>query len=378
MTEEQAQTYLGAGWSFQPDVNYKYHTLSQEMTSRGDVFAQGLHQSLATAFCCVRRNAFASLNLGDTAALFLFNTGDACVVELHEADGAVEDILKQIENAREASADLVSRASLSLNRLAVRSGSEFRLRETITHTILCDDHRSPVIDQVAARCFHAEGLEFAPQGTEQDVCFIPGWSFSVCISEIRGKFWDCVGVMTRAQSEWYSVRVARDFCLRTLGKIDLAEPIGGLLDLERLVVGYQTEFRLWRHRMQEYRANLKPELTRQAAQIEDKWHTHEAKDYVNDTLAQGRNLIQSSYSRRLLIQERRQSLMIFLLTALGLLSVSSVAATYWNWLTLAGLYHDSALQTPQGNGVVLMMLIGLFVLTVALLVWYYFNRIRKD
>lgn len=377
-TLESAKEALGSGWNLQPDVNYKYHSLKTESFKDGNVFSRPLLDTISEAFKRVRRNAFAILQLQENAIVVLFNTSDACLIELHEANGEIEEILDEITELREASSELISHASNHFQRLLSRTGTSFKDSETITHTVIVSEVFDEAAELVASRCFSAEGLKYERQPLNEHVSFAPGWSFSVCISNVEEKFWDSVAVMARAQCEWYSARVARDFCLRTLGDTDLREPIEGLLDLERVVVGYQTEFRLWRHRMEEYRANLKPGLTDQTEKIEKKWKTSEAKDYVNETLNQVRNLIQSSYSRRLLIQERRQSIMIFLLTSLGVLSISSIAATYWNWLKLAGIYQDSLVATPNGNLTVKAMLGGLIVLMLALLTWFGASRMKKD
>ncbi len=375
---DAAQNALGRGWIFQPDVNYKYHSLEQEKVVVGKVFEQPFMDALSAAFKRVRRNGFAIRSLRENAVAVVFNTSEACVVEIHEVHGDTDQVLEVIANERNRSNELVNEAIHHLQDLASRTSTSFENGETITHTLIASDVSDETTDQVAKRCFDAEGLEYAPKPLGPFVYFTPGWSFSVCQSEVETKFWDSVAVMVRAQCEWYAVRIARDYCLRTLGDTNLRSRVGQLLDLERAVVGYQTGFRLWRHRMEEYRANLKPGLTDQAKSIEGMWKTLEAKDYVNETLGQARNLIQSSYSRRLLIQERRQSVMIFLLTALGVLSVSSVAATYWNWLILAKLVEQSMVSTPEGSQRVVVMLVGLVVVMGVWISWFVFSRFKKD
>lgn len=376
-TKQSIVQALGAKWEYHGNQNYKYHSLEPSVSVAGDIFVEPLKAALAAAFRRVRRNAFALQALNDGALLVLFNTGEACVIEVHDAPDDLEECVKSLVTERDAANALIAQAAQALAKIANKAGASFEGSETMTHSLLVASAQEPLLQEMAERCFKAEGLDYSPD-KDHAVQFTPGWSFSVCISPSPNDFWDAVAVMVRAQTEWYSVRIARNFCLRTLSETDLTSNLNALLELERLVIGYQTEFRLWRHRMQEYRANLKPSLTHQAEKIEQMWKTSEAKDYVNETLAQTRNLIQSSYSRRLLLQERRQSLMIFLLTSLGVLSMASIAATYWDWLTAADLFQDTDVASAKGVTFVKTMLWSLSGLTVALIAWFFWSRTSRD
>ncbi|MEM7753565.1 MAG: hypothetical protein AAF230_09140 [Pseudomonadota bacterium] len=382
-TTARTPMFLGNGWKYNVGTDHKYHPLTVKSPASDDQSDGPIAPFLEDAFLRVRRNSFAIKPLGVSVALVVFGTGEACVVELHEANGATEDILRQIEQTRDASPSILSTATASLEALAKAAEVKFLARETTTHTILLSDSLDDETRAVATRCFQAEGLEFdanleAYGGGHKDPVFVPGWSYSICVSPSPTVYWDCMCLMVRAQCEWYSVRVARDYCLRKLAETNLRQRISPLIRTERNIVEYQTAFRLWRHRMEEYRANLKPELTGHVARVDTVWNTGHAMDYVNETLAQARDLIQTSYSRRILLQERRQSLMIFILTALGVFSVASIATTYWDWMTLAEFASDDQVASPGGRMAVIAALGGLLFGMVCLVAWFVISRRKLD
>lgn len=362
-------------WRIHEGVDYKYHPVWGDLSQISEPAPQSFVASLEAAFSRVRRNSFVTCKLAENSVAALFDTGDACVLQFFEPDGRTEDVLKAIEERRLASEEDVRLAAEKLTRDLGARTAKFQVGETITHVVLIADEMSETFSAVAHKCFSTEGLsfEFNDKGRENN--FVSGWSFSVCVSSNLSNIWDTVGVMARLQCEWYTVRVTRDFCLRTLSGTDLRQSVDQLILHEREIVKYQTELRLWRHRMEEFKANLKPGLTNTAGLVEEMWEVRDAKDYVNDTLAQARDLIETSYSRRMLLQERRQSLMLFCLTALGLLSLASIAAVYWDWMTLAGFFNNKDVATDVGQTIVAVGLSTLFLLLLLLLVT--FARIRR-
>lgn len=367
---------LAGEWSFFQGKDYKYHPFEPEEYRHENPFESTLRDSLSSALSRVRKVTFAVRQIEDRSVLLLFSTGEACVIELHTVEP--DQALTAIPATREKSSGLVAKAAEFLKELARASKIRFEFGETMTHTILVAEHGNPEFETVAQLCFKAEGLEYSGPSQGDLVHFLPGWSYSACISSQPKRLWDRVALMTRAQCEWYDVRTAQEFCLNRLAETDENQSVSELIDLERRVVRYQTEFRLWRHRMQEYRANLKPELSKCASLIEERWQTAPQKDYVNETLAQARDLIQTSYSRRILTQERRQSLMIFVLTALGIMSIASISATYWDWLRLANLTEDQIVSSQIGQGVVVTMLMGLFLTTFILVVRFVLIRRKPE
>lgn len=367
---------LSGDWAFVEGRDYKYHPLEAQDFSHGEPFAATLLESLTSALSRVRKLKFAARQIEENSVLLVFSTGEACVIELHEVDAGQAPTA--IPTIREESSLQVKKAANLLKGLTKASKIRFELGETITHTVLLAEHENPAFDTVAKLCFKAEGLEYSSSGQIDTVHFIPGWSYSVCISSQPQRLWDRVALMTRAQCEWYDVRTAQEFCLNRLAETDENQSVSELVDLERRIVRYQTEFRLWRHRMQEYRANLKPELKECADIVERKWQTAPSKNYVHETLAQARDLIQTSYSRRVLIQERRQSLMIFVLTALGIMSIASIAATYWDWLRLAKLTEDGTVASQMGQAAVATMLVGLFLIMCVLVLRFILIRRKPE
>lgn len=371
-------TALGKEWQVHSGIDYKYHAIQKT----GKIVKSASHESvlreIVAAFRRIRRTRFAVSSLNKNTVVLLFETGEACVVGIHDANYPAPDIIDNIVEMRDGAAALVTTASKLLAKIAKKFDVSYEGGETITHTMLVSDENTQTFEDVAQCCFNSEGLELVFPQENRITTFIPGWSFSICLTKTSESLWDTIAIMTRAQCEWYEVRVAQDFCLRTLGKIDLEQPVKQLIQDERTLVQYQTEFRLWRHRFQEYRANLKPELTEHAKKIEDKWETQIAKNAVFETLIQTRDLIQTSYSRRLLIQERRQSAMIFALTALGFFSIASIAATYWNWLTLANFTANEDVATPLGRNIVVIGLISLVIGTGSLIIWFLRIRSRPD
>ncbi len=367
---------LSEDWAFFEGKDYKYHPLETEDFEDGNPFAATLRDSVTSALSRVRKLTFAVLQIEDSSILVVFSTGEACVIELHEIDSSLARTA--ISNMREEASRHVKKAANLLTELAKASKIRFEVGETITHTVLLAESESPAFETVAKLCFKAEGLEYSSPSESDIVHFVPGWSYSVCISGQPESLWDRVALMARSQCEWYDVRTAQEFCLNRLAETDENQSVSELIDLERRIVRYQTEFRLWRHRMQEYRANLKPELNECAGLVEKKWQTIPSKDYVHETLAQARDLIQTSYSRRILNQERRQSLMIFILTALGIMSIASIAATYWDWLRLANLTKDEAVSSQLGQAVVATMLIGLVLLMCVLVLRFLLIRRKPE
>lgn len=338
---------LGDEWVFGLGTDYKYHPITDaKHPVTDDTTIETLEDGLTSAFRRVRRNIFASRTITDDVVAVIFDTGEACVIELCEFSGEIEDCLLQLESARVATARHVTVAGKFLQPLFEAGNAMYVSGETTTHTVLLCDGGLDVDQEIAQHCFQAEGLTFEPGD------FVPGWSFSVCMSQHPTAIWDCVALMVRLQCEWYTMRVIRDFCLRAFKEASDGRSIRKLIDHEREIVTYQTELRLWRHRMQEFRANLKPALTDNAKLLEAKWEVISEKDFANDSLAQARNLIQTSYSRKLLLQERRQSLMLFVLTAFGVLSLASMATGYWEWLTLAKLFDDSQIASQMGQTIV--------------------------
>ncbi len=367
---------FAAGWSFRRGVDYKYHPISDTSVAQSGLTLDQIETALPEAMGRVRRCSFAYQVLFPGALLFVLDTGEAMVVEMHDLAGDTNSILSEIERVRAAASHSVRNAWSRLSDLAKSTEIEPEQGETITHTILLSVANDSTKEEVAFRCCRAEGLDLQDLRAAQGSEFVTGWSYSVFSSALNQRLWDGVAVVARAQCEWYSVRVARRYCLGTLANSDLKRSVRDLVAREQSIVSYQTTLRLWHHRMGEYRANLKPELTDQAQKIEDMWDVKGALDYVLATLTQARDLIETSYSRRILLQERRQSQMLFFLTVLGVLSVASIAASYWDWLTLARLTDDASVSTQIGQIVVAAGL-GALVIAFSCLIALYI-RIRRS
>lgn len=369
---------FGAAWNFEVGKDFKYHPITGAAATPDGAITDTMETGLAAALGRVRRSGCATQVLHPGALLVVWDTGDAVVIEAHKIEGDFDDILRGIKTAREAASAAVRNAANRLAPVLEAIGAAFQAGETITHTILVTDPESAVTEDVAGHCFGVEGLDLAEMRRANASGHLTGWSYSVFRGPASHRFWDAVGVVARSQCEWYTVRVARRYCLGTLANSDLRRSVSDLIARERQIVRFQTELRLWHHRMGEYRENLKPELTEQSRAIEAMWDVEGGLGYVLNTLTQSRDLIETSYSRRILLQERRQSQMLFFLTILGVLSLASISASYWNWLTLAAITADADVATPAGRALVSVGLGALLVVLAGLVAIYIRIRRRPD
>ena len=340
-------------WIFNIGTTHRYQSVDGGSTRAGKAYSPLIFEGLLEAFSQMRRNGFALRKLGDTSVVVLFDTADAAYIRLVDIEGDHESATALIVDERESELRRVYAAGEALEPFMSGASVSFEADETITHVLLFGDQDGGTFAEVARTVFRSEGLSYDEERSATPSSFTPGWSYSVSVTDNLEQFWTSAAVMIRAQCEWYTTRTARVYCLRILSETDLGESVTKHIKQERDIVSYQTELRMWRHRMQEFRANLKPSATESAQQVATKWDMEENVRYVHDTLSQARDFIQTSYTGRLLLQERRQSLMLSIITALGILSMASVAAVAWDWLTLANISEDQDVATPLGRALVI-------------------------
>ncbi len=323
----------------------------------------------------IRRNSFALKELEDNGLLVVFETGDCAVVQKFEVDGCAETVIGSVDSERSRTLDMVKRAAAEMVPFLGRHdpAEVFDRGATITHTVLlCATENATQVD-VVDRAYKSEYLKFDPNQKAGSFC--PGWSFSTVIGSNADDWIDHFCLMVRLQCAWYTTRTNRDYCLRKLADIDLKQPVEKLIETERELVKRQTKLRIWQHQLSEYRANLLPSLTKAADAVEVLWEVGHAQDYVHETLEQGRAFIQTSYSSRLLVQERRQSTLLFALTTISVLGLAATADSIWGWLTRANLVDPAAVSQGHGQASVI---VGLGLLFFGfMIIWIGYLAIRN-
>jgi len=348
-----------------------------EIITAAPVTSDDFSKALANVMCKIRRNGFAIKSIDTNSCVVLFDSADIAVIEMHEVeDDCEESHLEILDEMRANTKYNVDRAVTKLDSLLNLCGLHIDRNETTSHTILSSLTNNTKFTSVVKSCFLSEGLEQNMHETPNGSTFSAGWSFTTLVGEDIQLVW-VISLMTRLQCEWYTTRINRDYCLRIFGDTNLDQTVFNLINDENQIVNHQTELRLWQHRMREFRANLKPELSELARLVEVKWQVLEEQNYIHETMSHARNFIQTSYTGRLLIQERRQSALLFLLTAIGVLSIASAATEIWSWLTLANITNDTQVATASGKKAVLIGISSLGVSFIALCMAFFIIRNKR-
>lgn len=366
-----AKETLAPVWHVVYGTEHLYHKVTDlgplhENAAPREDFARPL-DGLFAALGRVRRNAFASQMLSDERALFIFDSADILLVEVVDLPCDYMGALREIEAHRKVFEagprgieprlnDLIDRANKRARTEAQPEISVgFDLKETIAHCVLLGDRDDAIFQKVVAQCFRVGGLPYDPEDAK---LFEPGWSFSVIKQNaLDTTSWEIVALMGRLQCEWFTTRINRDFCLRSFGEIDTTQSVIELVDTESQLVAQQRQFRLWRHRMRDYRANLKPGLTRYADRVEANWKVQSDMKYVDETLSQAREFIQNAYSGGMLKEEREQSGMLLLISSVGVLGMAGALGGVWSWIERADLAEDVVFTTPLGQRFVFIILV---------------------
>ena len=92
---------------------------------------------------------------------------------------------------------------------------------------------------------------------------------------------------------------------------------------------------------------------------------------VHDTPEQARAFIQTSYSSRMLVQERRQSMLLFALTTISVLGLASPADSICGWLARAKLVDPAAVTQGYGQASVIVGLGRPFFCFLAIWIGYF-------
>jgi hypothetical protein len=371
---------LPQGWHMATGVRSSFRAVTPARGAATADAATGFFAQLEVALSRVRRAGFALRMLPDAAqdgveaALVILASGDMAVVQWIDTGNAQDPLstLAALDHHRAASETRLGAAAPLIPQILTKlpQGDLFEPAATITHAVLfCE---TPADHAAARACFESEGLPFDPA---PDAQFQPGWSYSAVINADPATKLSYLAMMTRVQCTWFTTRTHRDYCLRTLRTHDEAAAVDTLIATERQIVARRTLLRLWQHDFQEYRANLSPDLTRAADAVEALWQVGADQTYVHETLSQARENIQNAYASRLLIQERRQSVMISALTAISILGIASTAGEFWRWLTLAQIADNADIATPLGRAVITGGLAAVVCLAAGF--WLTFLVIRR-
>jgi hypothetical protein len=299
--------------------------------------------------------------LGDhpenTSHLILLESGEICRVDVVEMDAT--DKMAQYKGIKaQICADVHSNIASTAGFMpaGIVPSTMINADKTAIHALM------PYDSSVKAECsdvtnfFALEGLDFA----EQNNCpgaFAPGWSFSAVNSSNPQEVGLFAAVVMRLQCVWYQQRGQREFCIDQTSLLARQEKIEIEITTSHQVTRRLFDFTLWEHELREFSANLKPWLKVAFDALYKQWDMAEESDYIEKTLRHTQELLASGYQSRLLIQERRQSRLLFVIAAIELLGIIGSLMSIWTALTWGNLVSGTFWTSEPG----LMVLVGIIV-----------------
>lgn len=226
--------------------------------------------------------------------------------------------------------------------------------------------------------FACEGLSFAERraaGEPSD--FTAGWSFSALASLDPRQIGLFAALMVRLQAFWYHQRVMRDRCIEDAATFTSEADIKTKVETGHGLVQRQFEYTVWAHEMREFAANLKPFLKLGHDAVAKQWELDAEALYIEKSMTKAHELITSGYQSRILLQERRQSSLLFIIAAVGLLGMVGSVVSMMTLLTWGGLLDIASLQTTGGRTAIYAGLAFTFAVFFIVLGYFAKDRLGK-
>jgi hypothetical protein len=297
----------------------------------------------------------------DTAHLVVLKSGEVCRVDV---------VLMETATATDQHAQIMEKIAASLTGAAtlltpfvprgMTTAQLIHAAEFAIHTLMPFDKDDAAQHQTVASFFAREGLHLDAQNGKPEP-FFPGWSFSALECTNPNEIGLFSAVVMRLQCVWFQQRGQRDFCIAQTGLLARRETVETDITNSHEVIRRLFDFTLWEHELREFSANLKPWLKTAFDQLYTFWDMAEESAYVEKTLKQSHELLASGYQSRILIQERQQSRLLFVIASVGLLSIAGSLMSIWTALTWGGIVTQGYWTSDIGSTVLIGLIAANFV-----------------
>ncbi|KEJ88896.1 hypothetical protein [Sulfitobacter donghicola] len=300
----------------------------------------------------------------DRSTLVVLQTGEVCRVDFVEMDHEKTqdqhaDILAIIRKELPEIAKHLSHVkpkNLDLDKLVL-------VENTAIHTLMCFDQTDSRQQARVSEFLGLEGLQLRESDPENRP-FAPGWSYSSLARTDLLSITRFAAVVMRLQGVWYQQRGQRDFCIEQTSLLAKHQTIESDITSSHEVVRRLFDVTVWGHELRDFSANLKPWLKVAFDDLYQFWDMAEESDYVEKTLRYSHELLASGYQSRILIQERQQSRLLFIVAAVGLLGIFGSLMSIWTALEWGTIVSNGYWATDSGN-IILFSLIAANVVILA-------------
>ena len=318
--------------------------------------------------------------MGDIALesqLVILRSGEIALIEVANLKALPDKDWTTLSNAyRAALTALIPKISAALAVFRPRGvplEAFVDLQKKATQTLIAYDAADPAQIAALEATFACEGLDFSERrAAANGSAFTAGWSFSALASTNQREIGLFTALMMRLQVFWYHQRVMRDQCILDARTFTSDADIATKVKTGHGLVQRQFEYTVWAHELREFAANLKPFLKRGYDAVSEHWELEAEALYIEKSMHKAHELITSGYQSRILLQERRQSSLLFIIAAVGLLGMVGSIVSMMTLLTWGGLLDIASLQTQIGRGAILGGLattLGLFAVVIGVFVW---------
>lgn len=297
----------------------------------------------------------------NSANLVILKTGEVCRVDVVEltAEEALENHAKIVSDIKGAHLDYAEEID-DFVPIALKKSFLIDPVRTAIHTLIAYDYSDAEQRSVVGEFFKREGLTL-PHDVDADTPFHPGWSYSSLNSMVPREVGLFSAVVMRLQCVWYQQRGQRDYCIEQTALLAKQGTVETDISSSHEVIKRLFDFTLWEHELREFSANLKPWLKKSFDALYGFWDMAEESAYIERTLRHSHELLASSYQSRILIQERQQSRLLFVIAAVGLLSIAGSLMSIWTALTWGSIVTESYWATDTGRIIMGGLILANFV-----------------
>lgn len=313
-------------------------------------------------------------NPDDSANLILLKTGELCRVD--QVEMSAEEVLSQHEKIQtqiRSSLPLIAQKMMHFMPDGLSADELVIDGQNAIHTLMPYDEQDKTQIGIIETFFAREGLVFGEQRNNLGP-FAPGWSFSALASTDPREVCLFAAVAMRLQCVWYQQRGQRNFCIEQTALLAKQETVEAEITTSHEVTRRLFDFTLWEHELREFSANLKPWLKVAFDSLYQFWDMSEESVYIEKTLKHSHELLASGYQSRMLIQERQQSRLLFVIAAVGLLGIVGSLMSIWTALTLGNLVTDDFWKSDIGS----MIIAGVVVANLLALVFVMYRFITTQ